>query len=247
MNVELTHEQVVSECLKFHGWGEFFPRTDGLEHEAGREAARRQFLDEHRDTRPEHADAILRAAVTPGMKKEEVSAAWGLTHSDARDVYGHLAVLGGTSYSCFTGFRLGESYAVCLIGELIVGVRRCDEVLIVRDHELEEEVARHYFNYAEFFDTGKGHRIGRAAMETVDFNIWLHVPGAYEGLVPPYSTDPSAVEDLEGMIRREGRFAEYVGELARLGADLQTATPPERCRAAIEVARARKPREEEGI
>jgi hypothetical protein len=234
----LTRDAVISECLKFHGWGERFARADGLEHEESRRALREKLLAENH-VRPERRAAVLRAEVTPGMRKAEVSAAWGLTHADARDVYGHVAAVGATTYAYFTGFDIGRRHALCLVGETVVGVKLCEEVLIRRDRELEMELARRYHAYVQFFETAAGELGGR----TIDFNnpeefdveLWLH--GAYtERTFPPYSTDATAFEPIEWELRAKGRFDEYAAALARLGADLPTATPAERCRAAVEVA-----------
>ena len=239
--MSLTRDAVISECLKFHGWGVRFARTDGLEQEESRREVRGTHLAENR-VRPEQREAVLRAEVTPGMRKAEVTAAWGLTHEDAREVYGHVAAVGPTTYAYFTGFDVGRRHALCLIGETVVGVKLCEEVLIRRDRELEMEVARHYHAYVQFFETREGELGGR----TMDFNdpddfdmdLWLH--GAYgEGTFPPYSTDPSAVEQLEWEIMSKNLFDRYVAALARLGKDLSTATPAERCRAAIEVEKGR--------
>jgi hypothetical protein len=234
----LTREAVISECLKFHGWGERFARTDGLEQEESRRALREKLLAEG-GVRAELRAAVLRAEVTPGMRKSEVTAAWGLTHEDARDVYGHVVAVGATTYAYFTGFEVGRRHALCLAGETVVGVKPCDEILIRRDRELEMELARRYHAYVQFFETAAGELGGR----TIDFNnpeefdveLWLH--GAYaERTFPPYSTDATAIEPIEWELRAKGRFEEYASALARLGASPATATPAERCRAAIEVA-----------
>ena len=76
----LTRDAVISECLKFHGWGERFARTDGLEQEESRRALRERLLAGS-EVRPAQREAVLRAEVTPGMRKSEVTAAWG---TDAR-------------------------------------------------------------------------------------------------------------------------------------------------------------------
>ena len=237
--MSLTRDAVLYECLKFHGWGVRFARTDGLEQEESRRALREKLLAENM-VRPERREAVLRAEVTPGMRKSEVTAAWGLTHEDARDVYGHVAAVGATVYAYFTGFEVGRRHALCLVGETVVGVKPCEEVLIRRDRELEMELARLYHAYVQFFETGSGELGGR----TIDFNnpdefdmeLWLH--GAYtERTFPPYSTDATAFEPIEWELRAKGRFDEYAAALASLGASLATASPAERCRAAIEVAK----------
>ena len=64
----------------------------------------------------------------------------------------------------------------------------------------------------------------------------LHLFLYNEEHVPSYSTDPAAAEELEARLREDGRFADYCAALARLGADLRTATPGQRSRAAVEVA-----------
>lgn len=236
--MSLTRDAVVSECLKFHGWGESFARADGLEHEESRRALR-DALIAGRKVRPERRESVLRAEVTPGMSKSEVTAAWGLTHADARDVYGHVAAVGSTTYAYFTGFEVGRRHALCLVGETVVGVKLCGEILIRRDRELEMELARRYHAYVQFFETAAGELGGRTTdfndPEEFDVELWLR--GAYtERTFPPYSTDATAFEPIEWELREKGRFDEYALALARLGACLSTATPAERCRAAIEVA-----------
>ena len=241
----MTPEAVISECLRFHGWGERFARTDGLELDWGRRLKRGEYLVTRRDVRPEHVKAIRRAEVTPGMKKSDVTAAWLLTHEEVRDVYGHVARVGGTTYAYFTGFDVGRRYALCLIGDLVVGVKPCDEVLIRRDRGLEMEVARHYLGYVQFFETSTGEPGGRTVdLNDCDYDTWIH--GLYsEGVVPPYSTDPEAAADIEREVRLQGRFDEYARALEGFGADIRSATPAERCRAAVAVA-ARHAGEERG-
>ena len=241
----MTPETVVSECLRFHGWGERFARTDGAERDPGRKRARGEYLAARRDVSPEHREAILRAEVTPGMRKSEVTAAWLLTPEETRDLYGHVAEVAGVSYAYFTGFDVGRRHALCLIGDLVVGVKLCDEVLIRRDRELDKEVARHYLGYAYFFETDEG-EVGGCEVDPheCDLDTWYY-NGYRRGIVLPYSTDPAAAERLEWEVREKGRFGEYLSALERLGTDIAAATPAERCRAAVKVAAQNRPAEEE--
>lgn len=239
----MTPDAVISECLKFHGWGERFPRTDGLERDRARRLRRGEYLAANPGLSPEHREAILRAEVTPGMRKQQVVVAWSLAPEETRDVYGHVADVAGASYAYFTGFEVGRRHALCLVGNLVVGVRLCDEVLIRRDRGLEMEVARHYLGYVEFFETDEGEAGGRTTrLADRDFEIWEY-DAPVQGIVLPYSTDPAAAERLEWEVRGRGLFDEYLRALAGLGTDFEAATPAERCRAAVEVARRHGPPE----
>ena len=77
---EISSGQVISDCLKEHGKGELFFRTDGLQFEERRARVRREYLEAHPETT--HYEAIMKAGVTPGMTRAEVIAAWGLIEED---------------------------------------------------------------------------------------------------------------------------------------------------------------------
>ena len=84
MGLDVISSEIISECVKEHGSGELFFRRDGLEFESRRVEARQAYLAAQTELDEGHRLAISQAAITPGMTKPQVTAAWGLLEEDTR-------------------------------------------------------------------------------------------------------------------------------------------------------------------
>ena len=114
---------IIEECLKRHGEGEVFHRTDGLAFYGWRAIKRAAYLREHPETRPERRELIKSAGVTPGMTRDEAVAAWGLIEDDTRDLDASESAEGGRVYARLRGLHVGRPYTLYLIDDTVVGVR----------------------------------------------------------------------------------------------------------------------------
>ena len=121
-----TSSEIISECLKRYGEGQLFFRRDGLEFEAQRVRQRQDYLESHPEIDEQHRHAIAQAAVTPGMTREEVVAAWGLLSADTRMSFGHVKDDRRAAYAVFTGFAVGaaiDSHLVIIERDFIKWIR----------------------------------------------------------------------------------------------------------------------------
>src|SRR6185503_20837454 len=105
MDIDINSGEIISECLKEYGQGKLFARTDGLQFEPRRAEVRRAYLEAHPETDPQHREAILNAAITPGMTRDEVIAAWGLLEEDTRTSFGHVTEDRWIAFAYFTGLE----------------------------------------------------------------------------------------------------------------------------------------------
>lgn len=103
MAIEILSSEIIPACLKEHGKGELFFRGDGLEFEARRAKVRQAYLASHPEISEKHRLAISKTAITPGMTKLEVTAAWGLLEEDTRMALGNVTDDEHAVYGYFTG------------------------------------------------------------------------------------------------------------------------------------------------
>jgi len=150
---EISSGQVISDCLKEHGKGELFLRTDGLQFEERRARVRREYLEAHPET--VHYEAIMKAGVTPGMTRAEVIAAWGLIEEDTRMAFGHFTEEPGSAFAYFTGIEVGGHYALYFRNDYLKGVRETDELVPPHDRELDMRFAEQG-NLFYFYDGNDG-------------------------------------------------------------------------------------------
>lgn len=231
MPVDIISSEIISECLKEHGQGRLFFRTDGLQFEARRAQLRREYLQSHPETAPEHSEAILKAAVTPGMTKPEVTAAWGLLEEDTRTAFGHVTEDDYAAYAYFTGFTVGESYALYFKDDVVVGVRQSQELVPPHELELEMRLAEdtrglfYFYNY----DKAAGVTGGETDPDHADWNP------PYQ---PPERTEPvsrGSVATFEKHLSANGLLTEYLSALDRLGFDRETLSVAECGNVALKV------------
>jgi hypothetical protein len=196
MNWEITSAQIISECLKEHGKGQLFFRTDGLEFEERRSELRRNYLDARETASPENRAAIVKAAITPGMTREEVSAAWGLLEEDTRLSFGNVTDDGSAVYAFFT-LRVGDIYALYFKDRMLIGVRRTDNEVPAHEHELAMRLAEEYSGLYYFHDRHEG--------------------GVRGSDLEPVISWP--VKRIEQHIRAKNLFREYEAALQKSGLD----------------------------
>lgn len=157
MNVEITSHQITSECLKHYGKDELFSRTDGLQFETRRADLRREYLDAHPGVEPDYRQAILDAAATPGMTRDEVIAAWGLLEEDTRLAFGNVTEDRLAAYAYFNGFTIGARYTLYLKDDVVVGIRETDELVPPHKYELDMRLAEESQGLYFFWDSDDGH------------------------------------------------------------------------------------------
>lgn len=229
MTTETTSSQILAECLKQHGKGEQFFRTDGLEFEARRSELRDKFLAEHPSIAEAHRESILKAAVVPGMTKEEITAAWGLLEEDTRLSFGHVTDDRNAAYAFFT-LEVGELYALYFKDNLLIGVRRVDELVPPHEQELTMRLAEEYFGLYYFSDRYEGGLIGEDVYQ--DEQNWAS-GGLFAGRTQV--VHPWPVERIEQHIRSKNLFSDYDAALDRFGYDRANLSAAECARAALTV------------
>lgn|GEM_PF-2294189 len=227
MSVNVISGEIIFECLKQHGQGEFFSRRDGLEFSAARAAARRDYLDSHPEIIPPYRDAILKAAITPGMTRAEVIAAWGLLEEDTRLVFGHVTQNGRTTYACFKGFDVGVRYALYFNEDVLVGVRQTDELIAPHERELHMRFAEAgglFYFYDGDDDELRGSNVDQYQMDWDTAHLHLYTIE----IVPKYARYRTELN-----LKAAGVFEEYKAALDRLGFRPGTAPPEVRSRIAL--------------
>jgi hypothetical protein len=215
---EITSGEIIFECLREHGKGELFLRCDGLQFEEERAQLRRDYLESHPEIKESHRRAILEAAVTPGMTKPQVTAAWGLLEEDTRTAFAHVTDDGRAAYAYVTGFSVGESYAVYFKDDVVVGVRQTAELVPPHKHEVtmrDAEETRRLF----YFSDGD------------EDELWgseHHFAGNWDPTLlrraNPRQVFPLSAEEIQQHLRAKGLFAEYELAVRRLGHDYKTAS-----------------------
>lgn len=218
MDLEVNSGELISECRKQYGNGQFFPRTDGLRFEARRVIARREYLDAHPEINPQHREAILNAAITPGMTRADVIAAWGLLEEDTRLVFGHVtADYRQPAYAYFKGFDVGTRYALYFHEHVLTGVRETDEVVPPHERELDMRIAEEG-NLFYFYDGNDGELRGSNVDQyNMDWDTaHLHL---YTIEVVPRSSRYRIEVHLEA----HGALEKYEQELIRLGYTVENA------------------------
>lgn len=155
MDLELNSTEIIEGCSQEHGKGRRFYRTDGLQFEERRAADRLTYIESHPATNDEHREAILSAAAIPGMTTEELTAAWGLLEEDTRMVFGHVTEISRGTFGYFTGFRIGEPYAVYLHDEVVVGIALAEELVPPHKYELTMRIVEEKRRLRYFYE-GRG-------------------------------------------------------------------------------------------
>jgi hypothetical protein len=218
MVTKTNSSEIITECLKEHGKGEIFPRTDGLQFEARRAAARHRYLEAHLQLSSEHRQLILQAAATPGMTREDVIAAWGLLEEDTRTVFGHVTDDRLSAYAYFKGFAIGALHALYLKDDVVVGIRQTDELVQPHEDELamrlaEENAGLHYF-YEGNDDRLRGSDVDQFH---IDWDTLHHHLYRVEVVMP--------IDDgrIKRRIEAKGLIKEYEIRLLRLGHESWTA------------------------
>jgi hypothetical protein len=229
MNVEITSYQLISECLKEYGKGDLFFRADGLQSDKRRAELRLAYLEAHPKTKAEHRDAIAKAAITPGMTKSEVTAAWGLLEEDTRMVFGHVTDDTLAVYACFTGFAVGESYALYFKDDVVIGVRQTEELVPPHEHELAMRLAEEYRGLFYFRDEGGKKGLMGNAID-LDHADWQR---EFDEFSEMESVPLCSRQMIEEHVKAKGLFPEYLHALQRLGVDGENVS--ECARVALEV------------
>ena len=229
MDPEITSAQIIFECEQEHGKGQLFFRTDGLEFESRRAALRRDYLQAHPTVEPEHREAILKAAATPGMTRDDVTAAWGLLEEDTRLSFGHVTDDRRTTYAFFT-VQVGDSYALYFVDQVLSGVRRTDELVLPHEHELSMRLAEEYYGLYYFVDCDEGLMAGTDVYE--DDENWAS-GGFLSGRRVNISSWP--VERVEQHVRSKNLYSEYETALDRFGYDKKNLSVNECTRAALAI------------
>jgi hypothetical protein len=218
MPVDIISSEIIYECLKEHGKGSLFFRTDGLQFEARRAQLRREYLQTRPETTPQHHEAILKAAVTPGMTKPEVTAAWGLIEEDTRTAFGHVTDDERAAYAYFTGFAVGESYALYFKDDVVLGVQQTEELVPPHERELGMRLAEETRALFYFYDYGDA--TGLTGCDTDDAHADWNAEHA-----PPRRREPLApgsVATFAEHLTEKGLLAEYLSALERSGLDRES-------------------------
>lgn len=225
---EIISSEIVFECLKEHGKGKLFFRTDGLQFESRRAEVRSQYLEAHPEIKTEHREAILKGAITPGMTRDEVIAGWGLVEEDTRTAFGHVVDDQRSGFGYFTGFAVGEGYALYLKDEIVVGVRPTEELVPPHELELTMRLAEEDFGLFYFYEGGDGQIRGSDREQRyLDWDS-QHLHLYRVELVPPTS-----LRRVEDRIRANGLIREYEIALIRLGYNSRTAPDELRTQVAL--------------
>ncbi len=224
----ITSTQIISQCEKEYGKGQLFFRADGLESEARRAELRSEYLQAHPAIEPEHREAILKGAVTLGLTREEVSAAWGLLEEDTRMVFGHVTDDGLAAYAYFNGFRVGRPYTLYFKNESVVGITEAVELVEPHELELTMRFAEAYKGM-HYFYPGKDGALVASDVDQVHIDwdtLHLHLYTIETVLPYSWSTIKRELED-KGVIR------EYELEFVRRGLDSSNAPEEVKLRAAL--------------
>lgn len=221
--------EIISECLKEYGKGKLFFRADGLEFEKRRTQVRNKYLESHPEVEPEYRGVILQAAITPGMTREQVIAAWGLFEEDSRTVFGHVVEDEHSAYAYFTGFEVRGRHALYLKDDVVLGVRQTDE--LIQPHEKELDMRRAEENGLFYFYDGndgqlRGSNVDQYKMDWDTQHLRLYVIE----IVPPTS-----VLRIKDYVRSKGLSREYEMALLKLGYDSRTAPIEVRTRVALSI------------
>ena len=235
--IDVSSYDIIIECRKRHGAGELFPRTDGLEQEERRAAQRRRFLEANPDMSTEHRDAILKAAVTPGMTRGEATAAWGLLDEDTANVYGHVVEAGALVYAYFTGFNVGATYALYMSDEVVAGVRETRDLIEPHPREADMKLVERYLGLFCFYEVSNDKVLGSDMDEYRNPPDILAMALHRTEPIPRFSEDEEALKILEMRMVGHGVYSDYLEALRRMGTDDEHATLRQRCEAAVSVKR----------
>jgi hypothetical protein len=235
--ISLSAYDIIIECRKRHGAGELFPRTDGLQQEQRRAALRRRFLEANPDITASHLDAILRAAVTPGMTRGEATAAWGLLDEDTANVYGHVVDSRTSVYAYFTGFNVGATYALYMSDDLVAGVRETRDLIAPHPREMDMKLADRYLGLFCFYEVSNDVVLGTDMDEYRNPPDILAMGMHRTEPIPRFSEDEEAMKNLEYRLVGHGVYSDYLEALRRMGTDVDHATLAQRCEAAASVKR----------
>jgi hypothetical protein len=220
---EITSHGIISECFKAHGKAELFPRNDGLQFEERRAQVRREYLESHPSTA--HHQAIVKAAVTRGMTRAEVIAAWGLIEEDTRMAFGNVTEERGRAFAYFTGIEVGTPYALYFKDDILVGVRQFEELVPPHARELDMRFAEQG-NLFYFYDGSDGQLRGSNVDQfNMDWDTAHHRLYSID-IVP----DASAAK-IESQLRTKGVWPEYERILNERG--YQPNTVPAEVRALV--------------
>ncbi len=230
MPLDVISSEIISACLKRYGHGELFFRRDGLEFEDRRAAMRQAYLETHRELKDEYQQSIARAAITPGMTKPDVIAAWGLLEEDTRMAFGHVVDDSRAVYAYFTGFTVGERYALYFKDDVVVGVSQTDVLVPPHEQELEMRLTEEYRGLITFY--GDEHLTGTDGHH-FDVN-WIRdsppFPARWTEPVEPWT-----VTMIEQHLKAKGLFGEYMATLRRLNPESENFSTAQCSRAALEV------------
>jgi len=228
MVIETNSSEIISECAKEYGKGELFSRTDGLQFEARRVEARRSYLESHAQLDPDHRQAILAAAATPGMTRQDVSAAWGLLEEDTRTVFGHVTEDRLNAYAYFKGFAVGDVYALYLRDDIVVGIRQTEELVPPHEDELAMRLAEENEGLHYFYEGADGRIRGsdRDQFHMDWDSLHLHLYRVEEVM-------PITDRRIKHLIDAKGLVKEYEIALLRLGYESWTAPTELRARVAL--------------
>lgn len=230
MDIEVNSSEIISECSKQYGKGSLFFRADGLEFEERRAQARQEYLEAHAGIDPEYREAILTAAATPGMTREDVIAAWGLLEEDTRMVFGNVTDNRLAAFAYFNGFAIGANYGLYLKDDIVVGIRETDELVSPHEEELEMRFAEQYDGLHFFYPGGDDILRGSDVdQHHIDWDTLHHHLYRIEKVMP---LSPFRIE-LE--LKDEGVFEEYELALSRLGYDPKSVPAEVRARIALSV------------
>jgi hypothetical protein len=217
MDLDVNSGEIISECLKQHGRGELFARTDGLQFEAQRAEARRLYLEAHPDTESTHREAILNAAITPGMTRNEVIAAWGLLEEDTRTSFGHVTDDRWIAFAYFTGIEVGTNYALYFRDQTLMGVRETDELVPPHEREIDMRIAEESGTFY-FYDGNDGELRG----SNVD-QFHMDWDTAHLHLYTVELITRSSRYRIETHLEANGALGKYEAELNRLGYTVEKA------------------------
>lgn len=215
----MNSSEIISQCEQNHGQGRVFFRTDGLQFEERRARLRREYLDGHPATRADRRAAILSASATPGMTREELSAAWGLLEEDTRMVFGHVTETPIGAFAYFTGFEIGESYAVYLRDDVVLGIKATEELVAPHKYELtmriteEKRGLHHFYPGRDDFLVGSDIDQNRADWDTLHNFLYVIEP------VMPLSS-----KQIEGHLYATCLMESYKLALSDLGFSRSTVT-----------------------
>jgi hypothetical protein len=217
MDIDINSGEIISECRKQHGRGELFARRDGLQFEARRAEVRSSYLEAHPETDPQYREAILNAAITPGMTRDEVIAAWGLVEEDTRTSFGHVTEDRWVAFAYFTGIEIGTNYALYFRDETLIGVRETDELVPPHEREIDMRIAEESGTFY-FYDGNDGEMRG----SNVD-QYHMDWDTAHHHLYTIEIITRSSRHRIEAHLEANDALEEYEAELQRRGYTLANA------------------------